>query len=163
MSPAQQNFKACIENLEKLNTEYIQANKSILESRSLTQISVTHSVSNTTIVSQTTSTSSLVVMSDYLRLYRMYCIMLWTYWEALGIFSDKLDELRLVRNCLVHHDGDMFKYSNSSRAVEGELLIQISMGKSYVNGYSIIFSESDIAYFTDLLKIEFKAHAGIDL
>lgn len=166
MNGAQLNFKACIENLEKLNNEYIQANRAIFETRSPTPAPITSSIlaSGST---QAPSSTSPIIINDYVRLCRIYCIMLWTYWDALSISSPAVEELKLVRNCLVHHEGDMARYSQARKpdwaATEGTRLIAISKGKNYVQGYSLVISDSDLTYFTNLVKTEFTRKTGIIL
>src|SRR3989338_3556139 len=112
MNDTQLNFKACIDNLEKLHKDYTLANREFLETRSPTPAPITSTIlaSSST---QAISATSPVIINDYVRLCRIYCIMLWTYWEALAIPGTALDELRLVRNCLVHHEGDITRYSQA--------------------------------------------------
>lgn len=165
MNPTHTNFKACVENLEKLNQEYIQANRVILETGSPTQIPITSSVfvSSST---QPTPVTGQIIINDYIRLCRIYCIMLWTYWDALNLSNLALEELKLVRNCLVHHEGDIARYSQASNqkwAIDGSRLITISAGKSYVQGYSLVISDSDLLYFTNLVKTEFTNQTGFIL
>ncbi len=165
MNDTQLNFKACIENLEKLNKEYIQLNRGMLETSSPTQIPVTPTVLVNGSV-QATSTTNVIIINDYVRLCRVYCIMLWTYWEALGLLSTAVEELRLVRNCLVHHEGDMARYSQAVKpkwATDGTRLMTISTGKSYVQGYSLVITDLDLIYFTNLIKNEFASNTGINL
>lgn len=166
MSPTYDNFKASLESLDKLNTEYIQANRTVLESRFPTQVPITSMVSASTLVLATSGIGSIVI-NDYIRLCRIYCIMLWTYWEALHIQSVAVEELRLVRNCLVHHEGDMARYSSQAKKpewrAEGSKLISLSENKGYVQGYSIVISNSDLAYFTNLIKTEFFVKTGIEI
>jgi hypothetical protein len=167
MNPAHENFKACIENLEKLNTEYIQVNRAVLETSAPTQVPVTSSILSSS-SAQATPTMGTIVINDYVRMCRINCIMLWTYWDALresiSLPKTLLEELRLVRNCLVHHEGDMARYSQSLNpqwAADGTKLISITTGKSYVQGYSLVIAEADLAYFTNLVKAEFTNQTGV--
>lgn len=162
MTNAQQNFIACIQGLEKFNLEYIQANREILETRSPIQIQPTSSVISSGLI--TTSSVQSIVINDYVRMCRMYCIMLWTYWETLGIQTQSLDEIRLVRNCLVHYEGDMARYSQSRDAkwaAQGKKLISISQGKPYIQVYNLIIKDQDLTYFTMLVKTEFTNSTGV--
>lgn len=165
MNPAYDNFKASLESLDKFNTEYIQANRTVLETRSPTQVPVTSMVSASTL-GLATSGTGFIVINDYIRLCRVYCIMLWTYWEALGIQSTAVEELRLVRNCLVHHEGDMARYSQATKPkwkVDGSTLISLSKNKGYAQGYSIVISNTNLIYFTNLIKTEFFVKTGIQI
>lgn len=163
MTDAELNFKACIESLEKFNSEYIQANKLVLGTRSLTQIPSTPGVvsAGPTVA---TSVPAPVILNDYGRMCRMYCVMLWTYWDALGIACATLDEVKLVRNCLVHHEGDMARYSQSQNpkwAADGTRLISITNGKPYVQGYSLVIGDQDLINFTNLVKQESLKYTGV--
>lgn len=163
MTDAELNFKACIESLEKFNSEYIQANKSVLETRSLTQISSTPSVASAGPITAMPLPAP-VILNDYGRMCRMYCVMLWTYWDALGITCVTLDEVKLVRHCLVHHEGDMARYSQSQNpkwAADGTKLISITNGKPYVQGYSLVLGDQDLINFTNLVKQESSKCTGV--
>ncbi|MDP2655091.1 MAG: hypothetical protein Q8P17_00825, partial [bacterium] len=103
-----------------------------------------------------------IVVNDYVRMCRTYCIMLWTYWEALKIPSISLEELRLIRNCLVHHEGDIAKYSQDPKyGSGGTSLLALTNGKSYVQGYSLVIADSDLVDFTTLVKTEFTTSTGV--
>jgi hypothetical protein len=162
MTDAEQNFVACIKTLESFHLEYIQSNKQILETRSPIPVQSTTSVYlPSSIVA--TQTPTPVVINDYVRLCRMYCVMLWTYWEALKIQSAALEELRLTRNCIIHHEGDLNQYSQASGkfGVEGNRLINLSNGKLYVHGNHIVLSDNDLIDITLLVKREFTNSSGI--
>lgn len=156
MTDTEARFKACLESLERLRLDYIQPNKADLELRSPIQLkSSTQNASSSASASVIASTP--IVINDYSRMCHAYCIMLWTYWEALGIYSSALEELHLIRNCLVHHEGDMAKYSQAPQAKfrqDGVKLTKIAQGKSYVQGFNLIMTDSDLVTFTALIKTE---------
>jgi hypothetical protein len=160
MNNAEDNFKASIKNLEKLNLDYIQAKKPDFESRNRTIQITTPYVSSTTSPITTHSPSSIEI-NDYIRMCHIYCIMLWTYCYAFKLSTPTLEELRLIRNCLVHHEGDMARYSlDQKRSRDGTKLMNLTKGKSYVQGYNLIISDSHLIDFTNLVKIEFSNQTG---
>ena len=79
-----------------------------------------------------------------------------------------LKELELIRHCIIHHDADMARYRSAGGTPknptlysdQGESLILMTNGKSYVQGYSLIISDSDLVTFTELVKSEFTAKTG---
>ncbi len=156
MNDVEIRFKACIESLERFYSDYIQPNKSVLELRSPIQLQP--STQNASLVVSGSSTAfTPIVINDYVRMCHAYCIMLWTYWEALGAFSGNLEELKLIRNCLVHHEGDMAKYSQDpvkKFSQGGVRLISLTQGKSYTQGYNLVITEADLLTFTSLVKGE---------
>ena len=163
MTDSEQSFIASIRSLEDFNSVYIQANKQTLQSRSPIQIQPTSSVSSNT--SSTASNITLpIIINDYVRMCSMYCVMLWTHWESLGLKTNGLEEIRLIRNCLVHHEGDMARYSQSQKkkwANQGALLITMATGKPYVQGYSLVIGDLDLINFTSAMKVEFTTLTGV--
>ena len=163
MTDAEQSFVASVRSLEYFNSIYIQPNKQTLESRSPIQIQPTSSVS--TVISTTASSATPpIIINDYVRMCSMYCIMLWTHWESLGRATTALEEIRLIRNCLVHHEGDMARYSQSPNkewATQGALLITKTAGKPYVQGYGLVIGDQDLVNFTNIMKAEFTNLTGV--
>jgi hypothetical protein len=163
MTDAEQSFIASIRSLEDFNSAYIQANKQVLQSRSPIQFQATSSVSSAVSTTALNITPPIII-NDYVRMCSMYCVMLWTHWESLGLITTALEEIRLIRNCLVHHEGDMARYSQSSKkkwANQGVQLITLATGKPYVQGYSLVIGDQDLMNFTTLMKTEFTNLTGV--
>lgn len=163
MTDPELRFKASIESLERLHSEYIKPWKPLLESRSPTQLqNSTQNVSS--VASVATVPAPPIIINDYIRMCHVYAIALWTCWESLGIRNSNLDELRLIRNCLVHHEGDMAAYSQHQDPrfkQEGARLINLTQGKSYVQGYNLVISEVDLISLTSLVKFEAMSLTGV--
>ena len=161
MNDAELRFKASVESLERLHSEYIEPWRPLLETRSSIQVQPS---TVSVIASQLAVPTPPIVINDYVRMCYAYCITLWMHWKALGVLSTNLDELRLIRNCLEHHEGDMAAYSQNPDVRyrrEGVKLITLTQGKSYVQGYNLVISGQDLLAFTAQVKAESMILTGV--
>jgi hypothetical protein len=180
MTDAQLNFIYNITNLEKLNLDYFQTNKNFLENRSVRQVSplpVSSALGTTPLGLGPMGTGPAIsvgplALNDYVRTNRIYCLMLWVYWEGLRADNEKsfdsardkdddLKELCGIRNCLAHNDGDVqsyFKYYGSGSQYFTP--VQRGYTKGYIQFDNLIFEQIHLVDFTTTIKQKFQTFTG---
>jgi|GEM_PF-5935195 len=167
-----ENFEENIKNLEQLNGSIFQPIKNL--------VSETRNIGESPIGSATTgentdvTESGPVPLTDYDLLNRIYCIMLWVYWEELKqtkddqIFwnfingDDDLKELYALRNCLVHCNGSVQKaLLNNLKPDLAKILDDRGRKKNYIKFEVILLTPDHLTEFTSMLRAKYKEYKDL--
>lgn len=118
-------------------------------------------------------------LTDYDRLMRVYCVMLWTCWEVFkrGRFDrdfdaflagkDDMIELKALRNCIVHYSGNVQRATSDANQLtpaQARILTTNGTARGYIKFDSIYLEQQHLAEFTAMIKVrnaEYRTHAGI--
>ncbi len=118
-------------------------------------------------------------LTDYDRIKRIYCVMLWTCWEIFKrgrgdrAFEEwiagkpDLIELRALRNCIVHYNGNVQKATlnaNQLTPAQARILVTNGTTRGYIKFDNIYLEEVHLIQFTAILRsryAEYRTEAGI--
>jgi len=164
-----ENFEENIKNLEQLNNSVFQPLRNLIsETRNIGEgpIGSATAAENTNVTE-----SGPVLLTDYDLVNRIYCIMLWVYWEELKqnkddqIFwnfvnaDDDLKELYALRNCLVHCTASVQKaLLNNLKPDLAEILNDRGRKKNYIKFEVILLNPHHLTGFTSMLKTKYKEY-----